>query len=60
MDDDVDVIRVVEGCRAASERGVVEVPLRRRESPDQLREFAAVFVITGPAAVRGEVKEGFT
>ena len=55
VDHDRDVIRVVEGRRAAIERGVVEVPLRRRGSPDELREVAPVLVVTGPAALGGEV-----
>src|SRR5918995_1908562 len=56
MDDDADVIRVVEGRRAAIERGVIEVPLRRGELPDELREIAPVFVVTVAATFRGEVK----
>ena len=32
VDHDGDVIRIVEGRRAAIERGVVEIPLRRSES----------------------------
>ena len=32
MDHDGDMIRIVEGCRAAIERRIVEVPLRRSES----------------------------
>src|SRR5918993_2073073 len=55
MDHDADVIRVVEGCRAAIEGGVVEVPLRRGELPNQLRELTPVFVIARSAAFRGEV-----
>ena len=50
-----DVIRVVEGRRAALERGVVEVPLRRGELPDELGEVAPVLVVAGPAALGGEV-----
>jgi hypothetical protein len=42
MDDDADVIRVVEGCRAAVERGLVEVPLGRSELPDELRDVEEV------------------
>ena len=52
---DLDVIRIVEGCRAALEGGVVEGPFRRGGSPDQLRELAPVLVITGAAALGGEV-----
>src|SRR5262249_44030425 len=36
MDDDADVIRVIEGRRAAVERSIIEVPLRRSELPDEL------------------------
>ena len=56
VDHDVDVIRIVEGRRAAIERGVVEVPLRRGELPDELRELAPVFVVAGPAALGGEIE----
>ena len=36
VDHDGDMIRVVEGRRAAIESGVIEIPLRRGELPDQL------------------------
>ena len=55
VDHDRDVVRVVERRRAALERRVVEVPLRRRGSPDQLRELAAVAVVAGTSALGGEV-----
>ena len=55
VDHDGDVIRVVEGRRAAIERGIVEVPLRRSELPDQLRKIVPVFVVAGPAAFGGEI-----
>src|SRR5262245_23432268 len=35
MDHDVDMIRVVEGRRAAIEGGIVELPLRRGDLPDE-------------------------
>src|SRR5206468_10706181 len=52
---DRDVIRVVEGRRAAIEGDVVEVPLRRCGPPNELRKVAPVFVVTGPTALGGEV-----
>ena len=55
MDHDGDVIRVVEGRRAAIERGIVEVPLRRSELPDELRKVVPVFVVAGPAAFGGKI-----
>ena len=55
VDHDADVVRVVEGRRAAIERGIIEVPSRRGELPNQLGEFTPVFVVAGPAALRGEV-----
>src|SRR5918995_4391496 len=42
MDHDADVIRVIESGRAAIERGVIELPLRRGELPDELRKIAPV------------------
>ena len=36
VDHDGDMIRVVEGRRAAFKSGVIEIPLRRGELPDQL------------------------
>jgi hypothetical protein len=49
------MIRVVEGSRAAVERSIVELPLRRCDPPDQLREVAPIFLVTSPAALGGEV-----
>src|SRR5262249_57355312 len=56
VDHDGNVIGVVEGGGAAVERGVVELPLRGRQLPDELREIAPVFVVAGAAALRGEVE----
>ena len=55
VDHDRDVVGVVERRRAALEGGVVEVPLRRRGPPDQLRELAPVLLVAGAAALGGEV-----
>src|SRR6202041_1106440 len=55
MDHDIDMIRVVEGGRAAIERGVVEIPLRRSDLPDQLRKIVPIFVIAGSAALCREI-----
>jgi signal transduction histidine kinase len=56
VDHDRDVIRVVEGGRAARERIVAESPLRRGEPPDELAELAPLLVVAGQAAVGGEVE----
>src|SRR4051794_18912116 len=55
VDHDLDVIRVVERRRAPIESRVVEAPLRRGRSPDDLREVAPVLVIAGPALFGREV-----
>ena len=55
MDHDADVIRVVERCRVAIERRIVEVPLRRSELPDKLRKVVPVFRVTGSASPSGEM-----
>ncbi len=60
MDHDADMIRVVEGGCAPIERGIIEVPLRRSELPNELRKIAPVFVVAGPAAFRGKIKTGTT
>src|ERR1700743_2363907 len=46
VDDDADVIVIVEGGRAAIEGGVVEIPFRRSELPNQLRKIVPVFFVT--------------
>src|SRR3954469_2057650 len=56
VDNDVDMVRVVEGRRAALERGVVELPFGGSELPNELGKFAPVLFVTGPAAVRGEIE----
>ncbi len=55
MDHDADMIRIVEGRGAALEGGLVEVPFRRSELPDELRKVTPVLVVAGSAAFRGEV-----
>ena len=56
MDHDGDVVRVVEGRRAAIERGVVEVPFGRGLPPDELRKVAPVLVVADQAALGGEIE----
>src|SRR5580658_8853925 len=56
MDDNRDVIRIVEGRGAAVERGIVEVPFRRSEPPNELGKVVPVFVVAVPAAIRGKIK----
>ena len=55
VDHDADVIRIVEGCRTAIERGIVELPLRRSDLPDELRKIVPVFFVARPAAFGGEI-----
>src|SRR6266700_752423 len=55
MDHDADMIRIVEGCCAALERGLVEIPFRRSELPDELRKVAPVFLVASLPALGGEV-----
>ena len=55
VDHDADMIRVVEGRGAAREGGLVEVPFRRRELPDEPGKVALVSLVAGPAALGGEV-----
>src|ERR1700759_1560572 len=56
VDDDRDMVGIVEGRRAAGEGGVVEMPLRRGELPDQPVELVAVLLIAGAAALGGEIE----
>src|SRR5580700_3807526 len=56
MDHDGNVIRIVEGRCTAIERGIIEVPLRRRQPPDELRKIVPVFVITCAAAFCRKIK----
>jgi hypothetical protein len=46
MDDDADMIRVIEGRRAAVERSVIEVPFWRSEPPDELVKIMPVFFVS--------------
>ena len=55
VDCDGDLIRIIQGRCAAIECGIVEVPFRRSELPDELRKIVPVFVVAGPAIFRGEV-----
>lgn len=50
VDHDVDVIGVVEGCRAASEHRVVEGPFRRGRPPDELGKFVPVLFVARASA----------
>src|SRR6202022_1008848 len=56
MDHDADMIRVVEGRSRAIERGIIEVPLRRGEMPNELCKVVPVFLVACAAAFRGEIK----
>ena len=50
MDHDVDVIGVVEGLRSSIESGIVEVPFRRDNLPDELVEIVPVLAVAEAAA----------
>src|SRR5690349_10426972 len=50
------MISIVERGCASLEGCVVEAPFRRGKLPDELREFAPIFVIAGAAALCREVK----
>jgi len=56
VDRDGDVIPVLEGLRAAIEGGVVELPLRRGQLPDQLREIMRVLRVACAAPLGREVE----
>ena len=56
VDHDTDVIRIVEGRGTAIERGVVELPLRRRELPDELRKVVPVLGGADAAELRGAIE----
>src|SRR5262249_10370867 len=53
---DLRMIRVVKRRGAALERGLIEVPLRRGESPDELGKFAPVLLVASLTARGGEIK----
>ena len=57
VDHDVDVVRVVERRRGAVEGGVVDVPLRRGDPPDQPGELARVAPVAEPAPLGREVEQ---
>ena len=56
VDHDGNVVRIVESGRAAIEGGVVEIPFRRRDLPDEFGEIAPVFVVAGAAAFGGKIE----
>src|SRR5215467_2791900 len=56
VDRDVDMVRIVERRRASIESRVVEIPLRRSELPDQLRELSPILLVAGAAAVGGKIE----
>src|SRR5438105_13392571 len=56
MDHDGDVIGIVEGRCTAIERCIIEVPLRRSNLPNELREVVPVFVVASPPALGGKIK----
>src|ERR1044072_1428277 len=55
MNHDADVIRIVERCCAPLERGIIELPFRRSDLPNQLRKVVPVFFVADPAAFSGKI-----
>jgi hypothetical protein len=55
MDHDADMIQVVEGRCAASERGIIEVPVRRSDLPNEPGKIVTVFVVAKPPAFCGKI-----
>src|SRR5689334_7933755 len=53
--DDADMIWVGECSSSAIEGGIIEVPLRRRELPDQPCKVVRVPLVASPAALRREI-----
>src|SRR5262249_24486283 len=49
------MIRVVEGRCAAIKGGIIEVPLRRSDLPNELRKIAPVLLVARPAAFDGKI-----
>ena len=56
MNYDADMIRIVQRCRAAIERGVIGIPRWRSYLPDELGKIMPVFVVAGPATFRGNIE----
>src|SRR5437867_12138259 len=55
MNRDRDVIWIVQGRRAAIEGGCIEVPFRRSQLPNELREVMAIFFVSCPASLRRKI-----
>ena len=55
VDHDADMVRIVEGCRAALECRILEVPPWRSYAPDELGKVVCILFIAGSSALRGEV-----
>jgi hypothetical protein len=56
VDHNADMIQVVEGGRAAIESGIVELPLRRSELPNELVKVVSIFFVTYASALRGKIE----
>jgi hypothetical protein len=56
MDDNLDVIRVIEGSRATLKHRIIEVPLRRSKLPDKLVKVMPVFFVASAASLRRKIK----
>jgi hypothetical protein len=55
VDRNGDVVGVVEGFSGSIEGGVIKVPVRRRELPDELRKVVCVLAVPGKTIFCGEV-----
>ena len=56
VDHDADMVRIFKRRCATIECGVIEIPFRRSDLPNDLRKLTPVFVVARPAPFRGEVK----
>lgn len=56
VDHDIDMVRVVECGGTSVERRGAEIPFGGGGLPDQSGKVLAIFVVPGPAPVRGEVE----
>ena len=55
VDHDGNMIRIFKSSRAAIECGIVKVPFRRSELPDELRKIVPIFFVAGAAAFGSKI-----
>src|SRR6185437_9493168 len=56
MNHDRHMVGIIEGLRAAIERGIVKIPFWGSELPDQLREIMTVLDVTRAATLGREIE----